>query len=127
MKAISLGAMLLPPEAMAILLILAGLLLVLGMRRIAGILALLAIVGAMMPALAPILDAALEELPVWVSLLLLAGFVVFVLQALGLSKFAREALAHATGILLADLIRLVFSLPFRAVAFLFRVLTGRGR
>ena len=80
-----------------------------------------------MPAFMPLLDAVLQELPGWVSWLLLLGFVGFVLSALGLGRFMHNALAHTVGVLLADVIRFIFLLPFRAIAFLYRAIAGRGR
>lgn len=125
MKALAIGLTFLPLEALPLLIALAGLSMILGLRRLAGGIGALVLVIALTPALDPIIDATLAELPAWVSWALLAGAVVAVFSALGLGRFMGTVLAHTCGILLADAIRFFFLLPFRGIGFLFRLLTRR--
>lgn len=127
MKTMTLGAMFLPDGAIPLLLVLSALMMIIGLRKLAGGLAALAILGAIFPIFEPMFDAVLAALPAWVSLLVLAIMVGAVLGALGLGKFLRLALAHAVGILLADAIRFLWVLPFRAIRLVFRLIVRRAR
>ena len=127
MKMMTLGAMFLPDEVFPLLLVLSGLMMIIGLRKLAGGLAAFAIFGAMLPIFGPIFDAVFDALPAWVSWLVLGSMVLAILGAIGLGKLLGIALAHTVGILLADAIRFFWLLPFRAIGFVFRLIVGRAR
>lgn len=125
MKTMTLGTLLVPPEALPLLIALAGLMLIIGLKKLAAGLGLLAFVCLLAPMLEPIIDEVLSQLPAWVSWAVLAAAVIAIVSALGLGKFIRDILAQMLGTLLADAARFTLMLPFRLLGALFRTITRR--
>jgi hypothetical protein len=125
MNAMTLGALFLPQAAVPLLFVIGAMMLIIGLRRLAGALILLSIVCAVAPASEPLFDSLLQALPAWVSWLVLAILAGTVAGALGLGPFLRYLLAHILGTLIADIIRFLWLLPFRAIGLVFRLITRR--
>lgn len=121
--------MLLPDEALPLLIVGVGLALMLGIggRAALGILGLL----LLLPLLAPFVEALLGELPPWVSLVVLAFFALALIRGLAALLLGQRAADTMVGNLAADLIRLVVRLlilPLRMVRWAFRMVNnGRVR
>lgn len=67
--------------------------------------------------LSPFLDSLFESLPLWVVLLLLGFFFLTISRAVLNALFGRRATDHFVGLLMWHL----FALPFRFIAYLFRI------
>ncbi len=122
--------MLVPDEALPLLVMGVGLALVLGLlngRAALGLLGFLLLV----PLLALFVETVLGELPPWVSLVLLAFLVLSLLRGLFALLLGSRAADTMVGSLAADLVRLVVRLlllPLRMVRGAFRLVNqGRGR
>jgi hypothetical protein len=107
--------LLLPPEALVLVLI-GGAFLV--MFRLVSVRAVLGAVVflALLPVFAPIIEAVFSLLPAWLSLVLLAAIGIWFLQAVATFILGRGAAEHMAGTLAADLVRIVVLatlFPFR--------------
>ena len=106
---------LLPDEALPLIIMGAGLMIILGFRR-AG----LSVLGAalLLPVLSPFIEALFGELPPWVSLVILAFIGLAILRGLAALLIGQRAADHMTGSLAADVVRVVVGMlffPLRAV------------
>jgi hypothetical protein len=110
MKTMALATLFLPAAASPLVLLLSGSMLIIGLRRLAGRLAALAILVAMFPIIEPMLDVVLDALPLWLSWLVPASIVLLILSALGLGTFLHRTLASTVGIFLAAAIWFVIRL-----------------
>lgn len=123
-------SLLLPQEALAPLLALAGILMIVGLKRLAGTLilfVLLFVLGmAFLPAFEPFIDAIVAQLPDWALVLLVVGFGLAVLRAVAALFLGQRASDHMVGTLAADVVRLVLLLPFRGFRTLLRFLINGG-
>lgn len=99
MKALSFGSMFLPSEALLPLLVLAGLFWTLSLRKIAGSLIVIVLLGAA----SPLFEGLFADMPGWFFVLFFFGLVLAFA-----GRFLRDVLAHAFGELLAGGIRAVF-------------------
>jgi uncharacterized membrane protein YozB (DUF420 family) len=102
-----------PDSALPLVLVAAAFLLILGFRRTAGGLFAVAL---LLPVLGPFVEALIDALPPWVTLLIGVIVVLMLLQLLASVFIGRRAAAHMVGILAADVVRLVvlcLLLPFR--------------
>lgn len=72
-----LAALFLPAAASPLVLVLSGLMLTIGLRKLAGRLAALAILVPMFPIFEPMFDAVLDALPFWLSWLVPASIAPF--------------------------------------------------
>lgn len=100
MKALSFGSMFLPAEALFPLLVLAGLFMTIGLRKLAGGLIVFVLVGAA----SPLFEGLFDAMPGWFFPLFIIGVVVAFA-----GRFLRDVLVHATGELLAWTIRAVLT------------------
>ena len=105
MNLLSLGSALLPdaviPSFSVLLITLAGLLIVVGLRKVALSLMGVAVIALVSPVVfAPLIDAVITALPIWLLVLLALG-IFLALTA----RFWRAVLVQAFGRLLADFIR----------------------
>lgn len=118
--------MLLPDEALLLLMVGVGIALILGLltgRTAIGVLALL----ILFPILAPFVEALFGTLPAWVSLLILVIVGLSILRGLASLFIGGRAADHMTGILAADVVRLIvlcLFLPFRLVGWIFRTFSN---
>lgn len=116
----------LPDEALLLVMMAAGLLLMLGFRRVAG--GLLA-TALLLPLLSPFVEALMSGLPAWVSLVILVVLGLTIFRALASLFLGRRAAAHMVGILAADVVRFLVRCLFWPVRVLGRacraVLIGR--
>lgn len=100
---------LLPDEALPLVIMVAGLMMVIGFRR-AG-LSLLGL-ALLTPILAPFVEALIAELPPWVSLIILILVGFSLLRGLSVLLIGPRATDHMVGSLAADIVRPVASLLF---------------
>lgn len=126
MKSLTIASMLLPLESLLLpLLVLAGLFLIVGMRKLGLSLITLVLFVAFSPILEGIVEAVLDSLPVWVSWLMLAAF-VFILLGIGIELLiGRRAVDHVKGELALSVLKWTVLLPFRLTGMIFRLLFGR--
>jgi len=113
---------LLPDEALPLVIMVAGLLMILGFRR-AG----LSILGAalLLPMLAPFVEALFGELPPWVSLVILAFIGLAILRGLAALLIGQRAADTMVGSLAADVVRIVVGIlffPLRVAWWAFRLI-----
>jgi hypothetical protein len=117
---------LLPDDAFPLVILLAALLFLIGLRRTAcGLLA----VALLVPILGPFVEALMAGIPPWVSLLILVVFIVMLLQFLATAVLGHQAAAHMVGILAADMVRFALRcvfLPLRWLLTLCRALVRGG-
>lgn len=99
MKTLGLATMFMPTEALLPLLVLAGLFWTLSLRKVAGTLIVIVLIGAA----SPLFEGLFATMPGWFFALFLAGIVLAFA-----GRFLRDVLAHACGELLAGGIRAVF-------------------
>ena len=100
---------LLPDEALPLVIMVAGLMMILGFRR-AG----LGVLGTalLLPVLAPFVEALFGELPPWVSLVVLAFVGLSILKGLAALLIGPRAADHMAGSLAADIVRIVVGMLF---------------
>lgn len=108
---------LVPEEAAPLLFVVAGLCLVIGLKRWAVI---LFAAGAGAVVLPPMLAPLIDELPAWVAVgaLLLLGFAL--LRAIAVLLLGKIAANHMVGIMAASIVMALFRLPFSMLRWLFR-------
>lgn len=109
-------AWLLPDEAIVLVVAGIGLALVIGLRRAARALFGLLVIMLLTPFLLPLVDVAIDAMPLWFVLLAGAALCLAILRAALGIMVGRDAAAHAIGRLVAEavlgMLRLVF-LPLR--------------
>jgi hypothetical protein len=106
--------MFVPDQALPLLIIVAGALVILGFRA-TGIRLLL--ITLLIPVLSPFAEAFLSGLPPWVAVIVVLIVGLSILRAILFVLLGRSAAEHAIGILAADIIRVavvaLVLLPFR--------------
>jgi hypothetical protein len=100
---------LLPDEALPLLIMVAGLMMVIGFRR-AG-LSLLGL-ALLTPILAPVIEALIAELPPWLSLVILILVGLSILRGLSVLLIGPRATDQVVGSLVADIVRPVVNMLF---------------
>lgn len=109
--------MLLPDEALPLLIVGIGLALILGLVSrsaafgLVGLMLLFALLG-------PIVEGVMGGMPPWISLVILAVVILVLLKGMARLVLGGRAADHMVGILAADLVRLavrLMMLPFRAI------------
>lgn len=103
-----------------------GLALMLGVIPVQTALGIFALV-LLLPLMAPIVEALFGQLPVWVSLLFLAFFMLSIMRGLAALVLGSRAADTMTGALAADLVRLAVTIlffPFRVVGWAFRMMNN---
>ena len=119
-------SLLIPQEALLPLLVLAGILTIVGMKRLASGLILFVLAMAFAPMFEPIVDALVAMLPDWAVVLLLVVFGLIVLRALASLLIGTNAADHMVGTLAADVVRFFVILPFRGFRALLRFFINGG-
>lgn len=121
--------MLVPDEALPLIVVGIGLALMLGFITGRAALTLILTFVLLPPLLAPFIEGILGELPPWVSLLLLAVLALAILRGVTGLVLGQRAADTMVGSLAADLVRLtvrVLLFPFRVVGWGLRLVTGNG-
>jgi hypothetical protein len=116
---------LIPDEAIPVIVIIVGLLLILGLvrpRAAFGILGLL----LLLPLLSPLIEALFEALPPWISFLVLAWVGLAILRGLATLFLGRGASDEMVGTLAAHLVIAVLLLPVRILRWAFRLVTNNN-
>jgi len=113
---------LLPDEALPLVVVAAGLMMILGFRQAA-----LSILGMVLlfPILAPFVEALFGELPPWVSLVILAFIGLAILRGLAALLIGQRAADTMVGSLAADVVRIVVGtlfFPLRVAWWAFRLI-----
>lgn len=123
-------SLLLPQEAMEallpVLLVLAGLLTIVGLKQLAGTLILFVFAIAFLPVFEPFIEAIVAVLPDWAVILLVVGFGLVLLRALAALFLGANAADQMVGTLAADMVRFFLLLPFRGFRALLRFLINGG-
>jgi hypothetical protein len=100
---------LLPDEVLPLIIMVAGLMMIVGLRR-AGLSVL--VTALLLPVLAPFVEALFGELPVWVSFVVLAFIGLAILRGLAALLIGQRAADTMVGSLAADVVRIVVGLLF---------------
>jgi len=113
---------LLPDEALPLVIMIAGLMMILGFRQVA-----FSILGVVLlfPILAPFVEALLGELPPWVSLVILAFVGLAILRGLAALLIGQRAADTMVGSLAADVVRIIVGIlffPLRVAWWAFRLI-----
>ncbi len=110
--------LLITPEMLTPLLVLAGFLVMFSpTRHWGGGLIVLVLVTAFMPMFEPLFEALFTSMPGWMVLVVVVA--VF-MSLIGGWRFLRDVLVHVVGDLVAVLFRFLLALPFRILAGIFR-------
>lgn len=97
--------MFIPPEVYLPLLVLAGIMMIVGMRRIATTIIISVLAMAMF---GPFIEAAVDSLPSWALIILMIAVSLSLIRVL----IGRQIFAHVASFLIYDLIRAPFRLLF---------------
>lgn len=130
MKWIPFLDMVFPAESLAslylLLLTLAGVLMIVGMRKTSLALIGVTVMSLVLPVFDPVIDSALGMLPDWAFWALLVLFGLGLLRWGAEALMGKEAVNQAMGNLLSDTIKGLLAVPFRVLGWLFRAgLPGR--
>ena len=115
----SLGA-LIPVEALPVILVVAGILMMIGMRRLAGGLILFVLADAF---LLPFAEPLMDLLPTWLLVLITVLFVLGIFRELVALLIGKGAADTMIGALAADFVKLLFFFPRLAGRLLMRLLS----
>ncbi len=107
--------LLLPDEALPLIIAGLGIALILGIINRRVVFNLLGIV-ILFSLLSPFIDSLFESLPLWLLLLLSLGFAFSILKLVLNTVFGKEATGNFLGRVLFE----IFALPFRCIGLLFR-------
>jgi hypothetical protein len=118
--------LLLPQEALVLVVVVGAFLVMLRLASFRAVLGSVLVI-ALLPLLAPLFEALLGLLPMWLSLaiLLVSGF--WFLQTIATLILGRRAAAHMVGTLAADLVRFFVVAAFFPIRLLWRVLRQLSR
>lgn len=119
-------SLLVSQEALLPLLVLAGILTMIGLKRLASGLILFVLGMAFLPMFEPFIEAIVEVLPDWAVILIIVGFGLVLLRALAALFLGANAADQMAGTLAADLVRFFLLLPFRGFRTLLRILINGG-
>ena len=114
-----------PQELLLPALVLAGLMLIVGMRGAAARIVLFVAAFAFAPMLAPVFDALFAALPDWAVTLLLIALAAALLHAALSLVFGKGVADHAVGELLAGFVRFAIRAPFHGVRRVMTFISGR--
>ncbi len=120
MKPLAIAPLFVPDEALLPLLVIAGVLTIVGLKRFAGGLVLFVLAIAFLPLFQPFIEALIAALPGWAVGTLLVGLGFALLRAFVALIFGRGVSDQMLGTLLADLVRFLILLPFRGFRALLR-------
>lgn len=73
----------------------------------------------------PFIVALVGALPIWVSVLIMVIVGIALLKAISSIFIGENSTDHMVGVLAADFVRSLVLLPFRAVGFIFRAISGK--
>ena len=104
--------MFIPQEAYLPLMVIAGLMMIIGLRQIAAAIFISVIAMAM---LGPFIDALVDSLPLWAVLLLLTGVILSLIRLV----LGRRIFENVASFLIYDLIRAPFRIFFWLLGLLF--------
>lgn len=125
MKPLAIAPLFVPDEALLPLLVIAGILTIMGLKRLAGGLVLFVLAIAFSPVFQPFIEALIAVLPGWVVVVILIGLGFALLRACVALIFGTGVSDQMLGTLLADLVRVLILLPFRGFRALLRWLFTR--
>src|SRR5437879_975133 len=111
-----------PSEIYLVLLVVAGLAVIVGAKRLAGAVVLIVLAGTLLPV---VLEPLFNQLAAWPLVLLLALLGFGVLRAIFALLLGKRATDHMVGILAADVIKKVLAAPFPVLRYLMRLLLPR--
>ncbi len=114
--------LLLPQEALPLLLIGGAFLIVFGIASLRAVLGAV-IFFAVIPVFSPVIEALFGALPAWVALLFFLGMGFWCLQAIATTVIGRGAAEHMVGSLAADLVRFLLKAAFLPVRLVWRLIT----
>jgi uncharacterized membrane protein len=112
---------LLPDEALILLLVVGGFLVMFGLvsaRAVLGVVVLL----ALLPVVAPLIEEGFAALPAWLAVVLLGVLGIWMLQMVATFVLGRGAADHMVGTLAADLVRLLVLATLLPLRLLWRCL-----
>jgi hypothetical protein len=110
-----------PNELLLPLLMVAGICLILGMKRMAGSIFVFVLASAILPPfITPLVEKLIDVMPLW-AVILAGGFLCLALfRAAAALIIGRDAANDMIGILAADLVKGLLFLPVRVVRFMTR-------
>jgi hypothetical protein len=110
-----------PNELLLPLLMVTGICLILGMKRMAGsIFAFVMAMAILPPFIMPLVEKLIDVMPLW-AVIMGGGFMCLALfRAAAALVLGRDAANHMTGILAADIVKGLLLFPVRAVRFMTR-------
>lgn len=126
MKPFVIAPLFVPDEALLPLLVIAGILTIMGLKRLAGSFMLFVLVIAFSPVFQPFIEALIAALPGWAVVVLLVGLGFALLRACVALIFGKGVSDQMLGTLLADLVRVLILLPFRGFRALLRFFINGG-
>lgn len=126
MKPLAIAPLFMPDEALLPMLVIAGILTIMGLKRLAGGLLLFVLVLAFSPVFQPFIETLIAALPGWAVVALLVGLGFALLRACVGLIFGKGVSDQMLGTLLADLVRVLILLPFRGFRALLRFLINGG-
>lgn len=106
MNTFGIAALFMPIEAVLPLLVLAGLLIIVGLRRMAGAIISLVLLLAFSPMLEPVFEGLFSVLPIWAAPLLLVAAVFSLF-----GKAMRQIAVHVAGDLISSLVKTLLLTP----------------
>lgn len=123
MKLLPFADMVFSPAEMAVLfqlmIVISGILIMVGLRKLALSLLGVTLVTMFMPAMDPIFDSIFTSLPDWLFWGLVVLFGLGLLRWLLESLLGKEAVSHGMGILIADAVKGILGAPFRLIGWLY--------
>ncbi len=126
MKPVAITPLFVPDEALLPLLVIAGILTIVGLKRLASGLVLFVLAIAFTPVLEPFIEALIAALPGWAVVTILVGLGFALLRVFVALVFGKGVSDQMLGTLLADVVRVLVLLPFRGFRALLRFLLKGG-
>ena len=110
-----------PNELLLPLLMVAGVFLILGMKRMAGSIVVFVMAMAFLPPfIAPLVESLIDAMPLWAVILVGGLFCLALFRSAAALILGRDAANDMIGILAADLIKGLLFFPVRVVRFMTR-------
>lgn len=110
-----------PNELLLPLLMVGGVLLILGMKRIAGSIIVFVLAMAFLPPLiTPLVGSLIDAMPLWAVILVGGFFCLALFRSVAALILGRDAANDMIGILAADLVKGLLFFPVRVVRFMTR-------
>lgn len=106
MKTFTLASLFLPESTLLPILTLAGLFLVMGLRKLAWSMITFVLFMAFSPAFDPLVEALFASMPWWFSLAFIAGLVLMFA-----GRFMRDVLVHVVGDLISSAMKAILTSP----------------